>query len=384
MIEPLGISGIAYYTASLCENLAKKHELKLITSKYYELKEEGIEEIDFVKPILGGMERNLPKPLRLLNYTKSLFIIVETARKFKPDIVHWQDSFIPLIDQLSIFYLSYLLHIPIIYTAHDVKKGALLGNSQIGEDGALQRIYARANHIIVHSNNAKNQLISEFYRDSKSITVLPLGIQEVHENSRTFSKQEAREDLKIDSEKFVFLFFGNLKISKGLDILLEAFAKVLRIEPHVYLLVAGPSRAENNIDYFQMADELGIDASSIKFEIAFIPLERVPIYFAASDLVVLPYIKVYQSAVIQTSYALERPVLITPLDELVEVIEENKTGFVSKSLNVDDLADAMINSIKYRSELEAMGKYARQMAKQNFSWERIADLTTQIYKKVLL
>jgi D-inositol-3-phosphate glycosyltransferase len=122
------------------------------------------------------------------------------------------------------------------------------------------------------------------------------------------------------------LFFGIIRPYKGLDLLLKAFASPRLSHLNLKLLVAGEFY-ENEKKYLDLAKELGLH-SKILFTGNFIPKEEVGSYFAVSDLVVLPYLSATQSGVTQIAYHYNKPVVVTDVGGLNEVVAHGRTGYV--------------------------------------------------------
>jgi len=385
MVEPLGFSGICYYTASLCRALRPlTDDLVLLTARNYEL--DTTREPYTVRPLLGGMNRNQSKLRRVLDVLWNPFITLRIIRTWKPTVVHFQDSFLPLIEVWSV-ELAHRLGIDVIYTVHDVERATLLGEPTKGSRltaWALRRIYHTTDRLIVHSRNSADELHKRFEVDTSRIRQLPLGIQDVHIGNSLPNRAEARGALNIPTDRTVALFFGNLKRTKGLGYLLEALQWVVKRLPDFCLIVAGPPRSDNKTDYVGMVKSLGLE-NYVRFDMRYIPYREVSYYFIASDFVVLPYQKVYQSAVVSTAYAFGRPVVATKVGGLPEVVEDGRSGYlVDDPTDILSLADKVVLMGCDRAKRNDMEKYVKELALTKYSWDIIAKETRQLYSTVAL
>jgi len=380
MIEPLGFSGICYYTASLCRALRPLVEdLRLLTSRHYEL--DINQEPYTILPLLGGMNRRQSKVRRAFDALRNPLITMNVIRNTRPDIIHFQDVFIPIIEVASVA-LSHRQGIGVVYTVHDVDRSTLFGKQSVSSKLsaiALSRIYHIADRLIVHSQSSADELQSRFGISSDRIVRIPLGIQDVHiENRALPSQAEARKRLGIASDQVVALFFGTLKKAKGLDYLIESIHWVTKRLPNFVLIVAGQPRSDTP-DYVSMVRSLGLD-SFVRFDLRYIPLQEVVDYFIACDFVVLPYQKVYQSAVVATAYAFGRPVVATRVGGLDEVVEDGQTGYlVDNPKDPRLLAEAIIKLGSDKRSCLKMGNNARIIASTKYSWSTIARETKYIY-----
>jgi glycosyltransferase involved in cell wall biosynthesis len=139
------------------------------------------------------------------------------------------------------------------------------------------------------------------------------------------TREEAREQLALDLDETVFLFFGLVRRYKGLDLLLEALARI-GTDTRWTCLVAGEFY-ESRGPYDLLIRNAGLE-DRIRIIDRYLPNAEVPVVFAASDLTVLPYRQATQSGVAALSLALRRPVLTTRVGALPESIVEGENGWL--------------------------------------------------------
>lgn len=146
-------------------------------------------------------------------------------------------------------------------------------------------------------------------------------------------QKQAQTHLHLDPQFTYLLFFGFIRDYKGLDLLLKAFRQV-KSSPagkNTKLLVAG--EFYNNAEqYFLLEKELGLEGEVI-WRTDFIPDDQVRFYFSAADLIVQPYKSATQSGVTQIAYHFEKPMLVTRVGGLAEIVPNGKVGYVC---DVDD------------------------------------------------
>lgn len=141
------------------------------------------------------------------------------------------------------------------------------------------------------------------------------------------ARQEACGRLGLDPACRILLFFGLIRDYKGLDWLLEAFSSLGRRD-NVRLVVAGEFYADGT-KYHELAKSLGID-DEVVWKTQFVPDSEVRYYFSAADLVVQPYKSATQSGVTQIAYHFERPMLVTRVGGLPEIVPDGKAGYVAE------------------------------------------------------
>jgi len=198
-------------------------------------------------------------------------------------------------------------------------------------------------------------------------------------NGSESSRDRARQVLGLPEAARAILFFGQIAPYKGLDLLIEAFAKVRRQDPTVYLIIAG-SLAESFDPYRQLIDRFGL-GDAVILELRYIPLAELPNYFLAADLLVFPYRQAYQSGVLQLAYGFARPVVVTDAGDLGETVAEDGTGIITGP-NAEDLAAAIQKLLSERATAASMGQRGRQAAETKYSWPAIAARTAEIYQIV--
>ena len=161
------------------------------------------------------------------------------------------------------------------------------------------------------------------------------------------SRDEAIAHLGLDAETRYILFFGLIRDYKGLDLLLRAFADSRLRNKKTKLIVAGEFYSNAEL-YEQLEHDLDI-AEHIVWYKEFIPADQVRYFFAAADLVAQPYKTATQSGITQIAYHFERPMLVTDVGGLAEIVPHGKVGYVVKP-EADAIADALVDFIDNHHE----------------------------------
>jgi len=182
------------------------------------------------------------------------------------------------------------------------------------------------------------------------------------------SKQDALSNLGLNPEDKHLLFFGFVRKYKGLDLMLQAMADNRIKELGVKLIIAGEFY-DNKSEYTDMIDVLGIK-NQIILNSDFIPAEKVKNYFCASDMITQTYRTATQSGVTQIAYHFERPMLVTNVGGLSEIVPNNKVGYVT-SQDPKDIADAIFDFYSNNKEKEFTDNTA--IEKKRFSWDCFVD-----------
>jgi Glycosyltransferase len=174
--------------------------------------------------------------------------------------------------------------------------------------------------------------------------------------------------LKLDPESKYMLFFGFIRDYKGLDLLLKAMALPLLQSPQIKLIVAGEFYTDAD-SYLNLIKEYKLE-ERVVLHTEFIHDADIPKYFCAADLVVQPYKSATQSGVTQVGYYFNRPMLVTNVGGLGEIVPNNKAGYVVEP-NPEAIAKA-INDFFTNDRFEEMSAFVEK-EKARFSWASLIE-----------
>ena len=153
------------------------------------------------------------------------------------------------------------------------------------------------------------------------------------------SRKEALGLIGLREEQRYVLFFGFIRDYKGLDLLLDAMADERMERLGVKLIVAGEFYGDPK-PYTEQLRRLDID-SRVVMHTDFIPDHEVNRYFCAADLVVQPYKTATQSGVTQIAFHFGKPMVVTNVGGLAEIVPDGKVGFVVEP-EAQQIADAIV------------------------------------------
>ncbi len=186
-------------------------------------------------------------------------------------------------------------------------------------------------------------------------------------------QKEAYARLGISEDFNYLLFFGFIRDYKGLDLILKAFSDSRIKGRNLKLIVAGEFYADPK-PYLQMIDELGIKDQVI-LKTDFIPDEKVANYFCAADLVVQPYKHATQSGVTQIAYHFEKPMIVTNVGGLPELVPDGKVGFVVP-VDPQAIADAIVKF--YDGNFQQIFINGTRIEKQKFTWDKMVKSLEEV------
>lgn len=230
-----------------------------------------------------------------------------------------------------------------------------------------RRVLGQANVFITHSREDAAQLNDLLgLGETDRIRTSPHP-EYRHLNVRPVDQAAARAKLGITAER-VALFFGFVRSYKGIEVLADAMPLVVKELP-VHLVVAGEFW-DGPRPFLRRLRKLGVE-SAVTTVPRFIPNEEVPDYFAASDLVVIPYHSATQSGIVQMAYGFERPVVATRVGGLPEMIRDGETGTLVPPRDPAALAAAIVDF--FRSGRGPAMRAAIQGRRGEFSWDRMVE-----------
>jgi glycosyltransferase involved in cell wall biosynthesis len=336
---------------------------------------------------LRGAQRpeagRMVKALRVLSYYVRLIRYAATA---EAKLFHllWNNKF-ELFDRTLLMLYYKFLGKRVVFTAHNVNSGKRDSNDCWLNRLSLKIQYDLSDHIFVHTNGMKSELVADFRVAEDKVSVIPFGINNTVPNS-SLSSAEAKHQLGLSSSDRIMLFFGNIAPYKGLEYLLSAFAALLNRERSYRLIIAG--RLKGSEGYWKQIQQ-EIARSGIRdrviARIEYIPDEETELFFKAADVLILPYTCVFQSGVLFLGYSFGLPAIASDVGSLKEEIIEGETGFVFNPRDLSDLISKISNYFKSElfRNLERRRAEIKAYANERYSWDKVAAVTTSLYSRLL-
>lgn len=181
------------------------------------------------------------------------------------------------------------------------------------------------------------------------------------------TREESLNFLGLDPQYRYMLFFGLIRDYKGLDLLLKAYADSRLRDENVRLLVAGEFYSGSD-KYFEMEKELGLEGLVI-WKNEFVPNSEVRYCFGAADLVVQPYRSATQSGVAQIAYHFEKPMLVTNVGGLAEIVPDGISGYVTEP-DESQIADRLVDF--FHADRRDQFTEGLRKEKKKYSWNNMA------------
>lgn len=345
--------GIAHHTSLLCKALREHHDVEMITYKVqYPRLLFKKEQKDF-----GNKSFAVDNTHYLIHTANPLNLIRSAAKikKMNADLIilqWWHPYFAPCYYILT----KLLKKSKILFICHNV-----FPHERFPMDHFLSKMALRqGDYFVVQSHQDEKDLLS--IRGDARYVVTPHPTYDAFK-MQDMEKETARSLLKIQDDTLMLLFFGFVREYKGLKYLLKAMPYIKEKMPTVQLWVVGDF-GEDKEGYLELIEKEDLADNVVTVE-GYIPDREVEKYFAATDLVVLPYISATQSGIVQIAYGFEKPVVVTDAGGLPDVVEDGKTGYIVHKENEQEIAEAVL---KFSAAHEDWSRNIRENAAE-FSWE---------------
>ena len=357
--------GIAHYVSLLYHHLSTHHDVSIITfkrqypkflfpGKSQEEAGEGDSEIPSVRVI---------DTLNPLTWYKAGGI----AARLKPDLIifkYWMPFFAPAFG-VTARVAKRKSGCRVLFICDNV-----IPHEHTPIDKALTSfLFKTGDFFIVQSKSVEKDLLSMVENPKYKFVFHP--VYEIF--GKSIERLEARKRIGIGENEKVVLFFGYIRKYKGLHVLLDAMAEVVK-RINVKLLIVGEFYDDEK-GYHQQIAKLNL-TDNVMVVSDYVPNDEVVKYFSASDVVVLPYIDATQSGITQIAYNFNKPVITTNVGGLAEVVVDGKTGIVIPPNSSGDLANAIV---RYFSENLAE-KFADGVADQKkyYSWDNLVKAIEEL------
>ena len=233
-------------------------------------------------------------------------------------------------------------------------------------DKCLAPFYVKQTDGFVALSDSVVQDIASLDREQKPKTFSPHPVYDHY--GEKMDRKDACVALGLDDRKRYMLFFGLVRAYKGLDLLLDAFAKVKDELKDLQLVVAG--------EFYEDEDKYlaQIEANGLKNRVIvrneFVADADLRKYFGAADLIVQPYKTATQSGVTQVAFHFEKPCLVTNVGGLGEIIHDGKMGYACEP-KVEAIAESLKDYYK-NDRQEAFTDYLKE-EKKKYEWSKMSN-----------
>ncbi|WP_160115815.1 glycosyltransferase family 4 protein [Bosea lathyri] len=347
----------AEYTGRLAMALASRHTVELHLSTFNARNEVSEE---FLRRLAAtGVQVHLhPRPLRK-NAVLDGWRLGRAIARFAPDVIHAQEA-------AAWTVLASLMLGPrrrrLVLTVHDPKphQGADMA-ARARAEWAVRRVRTMADDIIVHGDSLLQDMAD----------ACPSFSGRLHSVQHGALGEVPGESPKAPLNSI--LFFGRIQAYKGLGVLLDAVDIMTARGLSFELRIAGTGP-----DLDRYRDRLA-RLPNVHLDERYIPAEEIAPAFMAAAIVVMPYTEATQSGVAAYALAAGKPVVVTRVGAITEVVRDGFNGLVVEPNDPIGLADALTRLVQEPDLAAELADGAYHTAETMLSWSVIGKKTSVIY-----
>lgn len=306
-------------------------------------------------------ENNLIK----LNYLKMFKYLKLVIDEFKPDIVHshYATSY-GLLGALTGFH-------PYIISAWGTDVYSF-PNKSFFHQLIFKYNLSKSDSILSTSKAMRDELTKY---TSRKIIVTPFGI-----NINKFKPEIVKSIFSKDD--FVIGIIKTLEKNYGIEFLIKAFKKVKNNSPLKSLKLMITGKGSQELFLKNLVSDLKI-VEDVVFT-GYIEPDLVPDYLNMLDVTVFPSIEESFGVAVLEASACARPVIVTNVGGLPEVVENGKTGFIIEKENSDAIALALEKFISNPELKFELGINGRQKVIQEYNWDDSIKQMISVYEQIII
>ena len=360
--------GPAQFNENLCLELNKEgHDAQIISYK--------LQYPNFLFPGSSQFEKSGSAPLGIKIHTIlntinpfNWLMVARFIRKQKPDFIlfrYWLPFFGPCLGTIGKLVKS---HTKVLALTDNI----IPHEKRIGDHIFTKYFVKNCDGFIAMSKVVLNDLSIFTQNLNKAYSPHPM-----YENyGDAISIDLARKKLNLNPHDKIILFFGLIRHYKGLDILLEALAAPEIKNQGVKLLIAGEFYDDKNF-YLQLIKKLKLQDHVIVHD-KFIPNDEVRDYFCASNLVAQTYRNATNSGVTMVGYFYEKPMLVTNVGGLSEIVPNEVCGYVVEN-NCALISEKVVDFFANNRENEFVKNV--KIEKKKYEWTEFINSLLTLYNR---
>jgi glycogen(starch) synthase len=372
---PRIVGGISRAVDGLSKALTKKgDEVHVVTNEFPSaLSEEDVEGVQIHRVPVEITAPNFHSWIMLMNhfFTKR---IAQLAKEHRFEIIHVHDW----LTTPSGVEAKHFLDASLVTTLHSLESGRSGGlnsvESRMVDNVEWWSTYEAA-IVIVCSVSMKGEVVKNFATPETKVWVIPNGVDPT-KFATNVDKSWVRSRYNISDGDILALFVGRLTSQKGCEYLIRAMTKV---EPHVKLIVVGDGWMRNNLQ-----SEAAASGQSWRIRFTgFLPDNEVVSLMKAADVLVIPSIYEPFGVVALEGMAAGVPVIGSDIDGLAEVIQHEYNGILVHAKDSNSIAWGIHRVLTDSDGSIRLAHNAAGDIRERFSWDAVANLTQEAYKKAL-
>jgi glycosyltransferase involved in cell wall biosynthesis len=243
-----------------------------------------------------------------------------------------------------------------------------------------KKLMKRSDALIAVSKYTVNELTELYGINKNKIHVIYNGVDIERFKPRS-NRIELCREFGLDPNKKVVLFVGRLYHRKGLETLLKSVPLVLKEFSNVKFVISGTGFKQKEESLRNLAKELDIE-DHVTF-LGYVPDNKLPLLYSASDIFVLPAIYENFPFAILEAQATGLPVISTNVGGIPEFLVDNENGFVIEPRDPIQLTQKVLTLLQNQRLAKEMGDLGRKLIEEKFDWRLITRQVIDLYHKLL-
>jgi len=389
VVEPVGKGGLVHYAFQLCRALAGAGaEVTLVTDRGFELADLprcfalaqpfALWDPKPARDGSGRYARRLRRGARGVRYALHWPRLATCLRRLRPEWTLLSD--LRFAGDVAGIGLLRSAGLRLADICHNVEPLTLAGDGAGGfrsgglKGTCLRAAYRRMDRIFVHYESNRERFLARWGVAVERVVAIPHGDESLFAElaDAAVGPETLRSRLDLRPSAPVVLFFGTLSRYKGVDLLLEAFARVLAARPDARLVVAGFPTPDFDLDAHRMqAARLDVGAA-VRWLPEYVPLGEVAAWFRLAAIAVFPYRDVSQSGALAAAATFATPVVATDVGALGEVVRDRETGRLVRAEQIEELAAAILDLLHDPALAAALGRRLAGESATRASWPAVA------------
>lgn len=273
-----------------------------------------------------------------------------------------------------------LTDLPVVFHLHSTEWGRSFGGGSETVTKFERDTATVADKVITVSFPMKEDLVNHGF-DGNKIEVVWNGVYLERYNPDKISlvdKLKLRDTYGIGHSDKLILFVGRLTGVKGVMQLVGAMPEITKRHPDARLIVLGTGELENNVS--DLINKLNLN-NYVKTRFEFVSEDERILHYAASDIVVLPSLYEPFGIVSLEAMAMEKPVVVgaSGISGFRDQIKNGETGIHVDGNKSEDIAWGINTLLDDMDKVTEMGKKGRKRVEEEFTWEKIAKKTIEVY-----
>jgi len=332
-----------------------------------------------------GRGANLFSKILVYNYLSASKLVNELIRKegIKYDVVVAHDW----LSAIGGITVKREVGLPLAFHVHSTEKGRTLGNGSNVVSNIELHCAMAADLIVTVSYAMKDELTQLGFPKDK-IQVCYNGVDPQKYNPETIDPErikKIRMFYDIKDNELMILFIGRLVGVKGVDKLIMAMPHILQKTPNAKLVIVGLGDLQ---EYLTNLVRITKMENYVKLRFDFVSEEERILHYAACNTAVFPSFYEPFGIVVLEAMSMERPVVVggagvSGMREIVICCGEEQCGYHVDPANPSDIAWGINSALENPEKRKWLGKNGRKRVLNEFTWDKVAERTLQIYEKIL-